>query len=207
MHRQPETNPGRQGHSLSQLPLESKKKPFAHVAQAVPFDEAVHPALQVHLPFEPHTPLAQLHVEGAFVTLNWRHVPVPEMPSSQSRQPAAQASQLGPKCPETHDSQDDPVKPLWQTHLPDEEQMPPEEHGDEHEVDCMSNSVSELPKLLEGSCETSGTEFHRTMRLLDDEPATDIQMLDARAREPAESCFVVFVDTLVGRALKVLLPE
>lgn len=189
------------------MPLESKKNPFAHVEHAVPFDEVVHPALQVHLPLEPHSPLTQLHVDGAFVTLNWRQVPVPDMPSSQSRQPAGQASQVGPKCPETHDSQDDPVKPLWQTHLPVEEHMPPDEHGDEHAVDCMSKSVSELPKLLEGSCETSGTESHRMMRLLDDEPDTDIQMSDARAMEPAESCLVEFVDTLVGRALNVLSPE
>ena len=176
------------------------------MAQAVPFDEVVHPALQVHLPLDPHTPLTQLHVEGAFVTLNWRHVPVPEMPSSQSRQPAGQASQLGPKRPEAHDSQDDPVKPLWQTHFPDEEQTPPDEQGVEHAVDCMSTSVSELPNVPDGSCDTSGTESHRMMRSLD-ELATDIQTSDASAREPAESCFVLFVETLVGRALKVLLPE
>lgn len=117
------------------MPSEVKKNPWAHLAQAVPLSALVHPALQEHCPFEPHTPFRQLHDEGGFKTGAERHRPVPEIPSSQDVQPWGHGWQFGPKNPWAHDSHEDPVKPVGQVHVPDAEQIPAPEHGGEHAED------------------------------------------------------------------------
>lgn len=68
-------------HSLSQFPLESRKKPDAHAAHWVPFDAEIQPGRQVHWPLAPHSPLAQLQLDGGFVTIGVRQRPVPVIPS------------------------------------------------------------------------------------------------------------------------------
>ena len=74
-----------------QSPFESRKKPGAHLAHAVPLSAVVQPALQVRCPFEPHSPFKQLQVDGRLLTIDTRHRPDPEMPSSQDEQPPGHA--------------------------------------------------------------------------------------------------------------------
>lgn len=79
------------------------------------------------------------------------------------------------------------------------------EQGGEQVFDSMS-SRDKLPAAVEGSCVTSGIEFHRITRLL--LPAfTAAHTLDERAREAAERDVDVFEDGEVGSWLKEAWPE
>jgi len=93
-------------HSLEQSPLESKKKPGAQLAHAVPLLLAVQPALHVHWPLLPHTPFRQLHDEGGFKTAGTKHFPEPVKPWSHVAQPEGHGWQDGPKNPGAQLSQD-----------------------------------------------------------------------------------------------------
>lgn len=131
---------GRQGQKLavntpSQLPSELRKNPVSHFAHAVPLVPAVHPGLQVHDPSDPHTPFRQLHVDGAFLMMGSRHRPLPVIPSSQVVQSAGHAWQVGPKNPGAHVSQDVPLKPGGQLHVPDAEHTPAPAQGGEQAED------------------------------------------------------------------------
>lgn len=94
-----------------QSPVEVKKKPGEHVAHAVPLSAVVKPAVQTHWPLVPQTPLRQLQVEGALVTMDFKHCPVPVIPSSQVVQLLGHGLHCGPKNPVAHVSHDEPVKP------------------------------------------------------------------------------------------------
>ena len=75
----------------------------------MPLDAVVQPALHVHCPLAPQTPLGQLQaVEVA--TVDVRHLPESEIPSSQVVQPAGHAWHGGPKKPYAQTSQDVPLK-------------------------------------------------------------------------------------------------
>lgn len=78
------------------------------------------------------------------------------------------------------------MKPDGQVHVPEAEQTPEPEHGGEHEADSMSRSERE-PAVPEGSCETSGTESQRIMRLFEDPEDTAAQTFEESASELAES--------------------
>ena len=74
-------------HDTQLLVLESKKKPAAHVAHAVPLGALDHPARQVQVPVEEQEPFKQLHLEGAFEGSGVeRQAPVPDGPSSHLSQ-------------------------------------------------------------------------------------------------------------------------
>lgn len=194
----------------SQFPLESRKYPVAHFAQAVPLDAVVHPALHEHAPSEPQTPLMQSQLDGGLLTSGTRHFPVPCKPWSHFSQSAGQGWHVGPKNPSAQDSHEEPVKPVGQTHLPAVEHTPAPAHGGEHAEDCISSSARGLFSVLDGSCDTSGTESQKMTRSLEEEPANDAHMLDARAKEPAELCVCLelFAEVpLVGNAVKVAWPE
>ena len=120
-----------------------RKYPGRHFEHAVPFVPVVHPALQIHCPFDPHAPFKQLHDAGASGTSGARHLPEPEMPWSQEVQLAGHGRQDGPKKPEAHDSHDAPVNPCEQAHVPRPVQMPALEHGGEQAVDLRLKSVKE----------------------------------------------------------------
>jgi hypothetical protein len=127
----------------AQLPVESKKKPVVHLAQAVPLSAVVHPARQVHFPFDPHRPFSQLQIEGGLMTVVVKHRPLPEIPSSQDVQPLGHDWHVGPKKPDAQDSHEVPLKPEGQVHEPEAEQTPDPEQGGEHAADCMSTRERE----------------------------------------------------------------
>jgi hypothetical protein len=131
--------------------LESRKKPVSHVAHAVPLEALTHPVIQVQVPDELQEPFRQLHLEGAFegsgVT---RQAPVPDSPSSHLSQSLGHLEQLGPKKPFSQVSQEAPVNPAGQTHLPSVEHMALEEHAGEHVVVWMSLRVTEEAIASEG---------------------------------------------------------
>jgi len=188
-----------------QSPVDDRKKPEEHCAHAVPLAAVVHPVLQVHCPFAWQTPFRQLQLEEGLLTMVVKHRPVPEIPWSQDVHPAGHGAQVGPKKPEAHDSQDPPVNPGAQLHVPDEEQTPELAQGGEHAEDSMSRSERD-PELVEGSCVTSGTEFHSTTRLLD--PAfTATQTFEERASEPADNGVEVFEAGEEGSCAKEAFPE
>ncbi|KAJ3884782.1 hypothetical protein GG344DRAFT_83509 [Lentinula edodes] len=168
-------------HRISQILqslVEVKKNPEAHLEQAVPLSAVVQPALQLHWPLDPHSPLRELHEEGALVMLNARHFPVPDMPSSQSRQPEVQAWQDRPKKP---DSQEAPVKPAAHEQVPDDVQIPLLEQAGSQAEDCMSTREREPDTA---SWEKFGTESQKTTRFL--EPTLmAAQILDERASDCA----------------------
>jgi hypothetical protein len=95
----------------AQLPFPSRKNPGAQVAHRVLFDAVVQPALHVHWPLVPQTPLRQLQAEEALAPVVERQRPEPAIPSSQVAQPAGHAWHEGPKKPFAHTSQDVPLKP------------------------------------------------------------------------------------------------
>ncbi|EED78376.1 predicted protein [Postia placenta Mad-698-R] len=187
-----------------------KKYPVAHFAQAVPLDVVVHPALHEQAPSEPQTPLTQSQLDGGLLISGTRHFPVPCKPWSHFSQPAGQGWHVGPKNPSAQDSHEEPVKPVGQTHLPAVEHTPAPAHGGEHAEDCISSSARGLFSVLDGSCDTSGTESQKMTRSFEEEPANDAHMLDARAKEPAELCVCLELfaeEPLVGNAVKVAWPE
>jgi hypothetical protein len=122
----------------AQLPVESKKKPVAHLAQAVPLSAVVQPARQLHCPFDPQLPFWQLQLEGGLMTVAVKQRPLPEIPSSQDVQPLGHCWHVGPKKPAAQDSHEVPLKPVGQVHEPAAEQTPDPEQGGEHAADCMS---------------------------------------------------------------------
>ncbi|KAF8824038.1 hypothetical protein HHX47_DHR9000290 [Lentinula edodes] len=130
---------------------------------------------------DPHSPLRQLQEEGALVMLKARHFPVPDMPSSQSRQPEGQAWQDKPKKPDSQDSQEAPVKPAAHEQVPDDVQIPLLEQAGSQAEDCMSTRDSEPDTA---SWEKSGTESQKTTRFV--EPTLmAAQILDERASDCA----------------------
>ena len=174
----------------------------------MPFAAVVHPELHVHWPFEPHTPLRQLHDDGGLLTGATRQRPLPAMPSSHDVHPAAHAWQSGPKNPLAHASHDAPVKPAGQVQVPAAEQMPAPEHGGEHAADCMSRIEMLLSDEPEGSCERSAMESQRMRRSVDEDPAeTAAQTLDDIMTEPAAVEVESREALLVGRFVKVDAPE
>lgn len=122
----------------------------------------VHPALQVHEPEDEHSPLRQLQVEGSFLISSVRHLPDPEIPSSQSLQPLGHAAQVGPKNPDAQDSHDEPVKPGAHVQVPDVEQIPFPEHAGEHALDWRSRT--DMAPERDPSWLTSGTDSQRMTR-------------------------------------------
>ena len=69
------------------LLLESKKKPSAQAAHAVPLGALAHPVRQVQVPDELQEPFKQLHLEGALEGSGVeRQAPVPDGPSSHLSQ-------------------------------------------------------------------------------------------------------------------------
>ena len=160
-----------------------RKKPEAHCAQAVPLAAVVQPARQAHWPSDPHSPLIQLQVEGAFGTTGDKQRPEPAMPWSQFVHPVGHGWHVAPKKPSAHVSQAEPANPAGQTHVPLAEHTPDPEHAGEQEADCMSRRASELAPPL-GSWETSGTPSQRIMRWpLDPPTETAAQTLVAMASE------------------------
>src|SRR5882762_9940243 len=150
----------------SQLPALLKKKPAAHLAQAVPLLLVVQPGRQVHCPFDPHWPFKQLQLEGELLILAVKHRPVPEVPSSQEVQPLGQGWHFGPKKPDAQDSHEVPLKPVGQVHVPEAEQTPDPAQGGEHDVDCISTSERD-PEEVDGNCPMSGTESQKMIRLFE----------------------------------------
>lgn len=177
---------------------------MSHLAHAVPFVPVVQPALQVQVPSEPHTPLRQSHVDGAFLMIGSRHRPEPVIPSSQVAQSAGHAWQVEPKNPGAQVSQDVPLNPGGQVHVPEAEHTPAPAHGGEHAEDWMSSSW-ESPDAPEGSCEASGTLSQKTRRSLE-EPETAIHTFDEIASAPGEIFEVVF-EGVLGSWAKVACPE
>lgn len=119
-----------------QSPVDVRKNPGEHWAHAVPLEDVVHPGLHAHCPFDPHSPLRQLHVDGAFEgRVGTRHRPEPVLPWSHDGHPAGHAWHLGPKNPWAQDSQEEPVKPVGQLHVPEEVQTPEPAHGGEQAED------------------------------------------------------------------------
>ena len=190
-------------YALLQSPVEVKKNPAAHFAHAVPLSAFVQPGLHVHWPFEPQMPLRQLQVEGALLTMGFRHLPEPEIPSSQDAQPAGHGWHVGPKKPEAHDSHDEPVKPGAQEHVPEAEHTPAPAHGGEQARDSISRRESEP---VEGSCVMSGTESQRMTRLFDPE-LTAAQTFDDRASELADKGVEEFETGVVGSDVNAAWPE
>lgn len=183
----------------SQLPAESRKKPVAHLAHAVPFDAVVHPGRHVHCPLVPHSPLRQLQLAGGLVTGAVRHLPLPAMPSSQVVHPLAHGLHVGPKNPVEQVSQEVPLNPVGQIHVPDAEHTLEPEQGGEHAEDSMSTSERE-PAELVGNCVKSGTESQRITRLLSGPAFTATQTFEAMARESAVMGTDVLDMGVVGRA-------
>ena len=133
-----------------------------------------------------------------------RHLPVPVMPSSHDWQSAGQAWHVGPKKPFEQVSQEVPLKPVGQTHVPDAEHTPEPAHGGEHADDWMSSSW-EMEDAPEGSCDTSGTLSQKMTRSLDDPDESATQTLDERAREPAE--ILVLFNGVLGSWVNCAWPE
>ena len=92
--------------SPEQSPFESKKKPGAQLAQAVPLLLVVQPALHVHCPLPPQTPFRQLHDDGGLDTAGTKHFPVPVRPWSHVVQLEGHGWHVGPKKPDAQLSQD-----------------------------------------------------------------------------------------------------
>jgi hypothetical protein len=92
----------------------------------------------------------QLQLDGGLTTGATKHLPVPEVPSSQEEHPEGHGWQFGPKNPGEHDWQDVPVNPGAQLHVPDGVQTPDPAQGGEHVEDSISRSENE-PRLLDGS--------------------------------------------------------
>lgn len=130
------------------------------------------------------------------------------MPSSQEVQPAGHAWQSGPKNPEAQDSQDEPVKPWGQEHVPDAEQIPAPEHGGEHADDWMSRREMLLSEVSDGSCDKSGIGSQRMRRSVEPDPeATAAHTLDDNMTDPAAVELESLEALLVGSAVKVAAPE
>ncbi|KAF7794732.1 hypothetical protein EIP86_005870 [Pleurotus ostreatoroseus] len=195
------------GPLLWQFPSEVRKNPGAHCAHAVPLLAAVQPELHVHWPFEPQTPFKQLHAVELLDT-GTKQRPLPEIPSSHVWQPAGHAWHVGPKNPEAQDSHDEPVKPAGHVHVPDAEHMPAPAHGGEHAADWISRIDKLLSDAPEGSCATSGMEFHKIRRSEDDDPAdTAAQTFEDRTTEPAAVDVEAREALFVGSAVNVDGPE
>lgn len=149
-----------------QSPVESLKNPSAHsehwtagvVVVVVAFvDEAeetevcpaaaarvVHPARHVHEPEAPQTPFSQLQVEGALLACGAdRHLPDPVIVSSHTAHPTGQAVHWVPKNPGAQDSQEVPLNPALQTHVPWALHWPDAAQGVAQDTDKMkAESVS-----------------------------------------------------------------
>lgn len=161
----------------------------------------------MHCPLEPHTPFRQLH-DVELLVVATRQRPLPEIPSSHVAHPAGHAWQLGPKKPEAQDSQELPVNPGGQLHVPAAEQMPAPEHGGEQADDWMSSRDTPLIAKPDGNCDKSAIESHRMSRSLDEEPdATATQTLDDRTRDPAAVVVESREALLEGSAVNVDAPE
>jgi hypothetical protein len=165
----------------------------------VPLSAVVHPVLQEHCPFDPQLPFRQLQLEGALLTTGTKHLPVPEIPSSQDVQPAGHCWHVGPKKPAAQDSHDEPVNPVGQVHVPEAEHIPEAAQGVEHADDWTSRSEREL-ELPVGSCAMSGTASHRTKRLFEPE-LTATQTLEERAIELADNGADEFEATTDGSGI------
>lgn len=119
------------------------------------------------------------------MTIGTKHLPVPEMPSSQDAHPTGHCWHAGPKKPVAQDSHDEPVNPAGQVHVPEAEHIPEAAHGVEHANDWISRRERAL-ELPAGSWVMSGTASHRITRLLEPE-LTATQTLDERASELADN--------------------
>lgn len=115
----------------------------------------------------------------------WRQRPVPEIPSSHVSQLDGQAVQLGPKNPLAQVSQEEPVNPGEQAHVPADVQVPELAQTGEHTLDSMS-SMEMVPALFAGSWETSGTDSQKTTRLLEEPELAIIHTLEESASALAD---------------------
>jgi hypothetical protein len=172
-------------HSLEQSPFESRKKPGAQVAHAVPLLLPTQPALHVHWPLLPHTPFRQLHDDGRLATVGIKHLPEPVRPWSHVAQLEGHGWQEGPKNPGEQLSHDWPVNPGAQLHWPEGEHVPVLAHGGEHAADCRSVRLSAPAAVVEGSCAKSGIASQTMMRVLEDVSAAHV--FGATRKEPGGS--------------------
>jgi len=120
-----------------------------------------------------HTPFKQLHLFPP--PIDFRHLPVPEIPSSHCAQLSGHFWQLGPKNPEAQASQACPVKPDLQVHSPWGLQTPADEHGGAHVVEYIFKSENWAEFRGDGRCCVSGIESHR-MIWFEDEAVDTIAM-------------------------------
>lgn len=133
-----------------------------------------------------------------------RHLPVPVMPSSQVAQSAGHAWQVEPKKPFEQVSQEVPLKPVGQTHVPDAEHTPEPAHGGEHADDWMSSNW-EMEDAPEGSCETSGTLSQKMILSFEEPEDIAAQTLDDNASDPAE--ILVLFNGVLGSCENCAWPE
>jgi hypothetical protein len=187
-----------------QSPILVWKKPGAHFEHKVPSLPVVKPLLHAHWPLLPQTPFWQLHDEGELLTLGFRHLPVPVIPSSQESQFAGPAWHLGPKNPAEHVSHEAPVNPAEHLHVPAAVHIPALEHAGEHAADWMS-CIDRDPKLDAGSWEKSGTASHTMNRFEVVLRAT--QTLGDSTRESAEIGVEMLELGVEGRLVKEADPE
>jgi hypothetical protein len=187
----------------TQLPLlESRTKPPAHVAHAVPLEALAHPGRQVQVPDGLQEPFKQLHLEGALEgTGVERHAPVPDGPSSHLSQLLGHLEQLGPKKPFSQVSQDVPVNPVGHTHLPWVEQIALEEHAGEHVLGWIF--LTEMDEAMAsdgGSWDQNGKLSQITTREVDEPVVASIsaQVLGGTRRELRESAVPLNELGLVG---------
>lgn len=143
-----------------------------------------------------------MQLSGLLLIVGVRHRPEPVIPSSHDVQPVGHAVQLKPKNPDAQDSQDAPVNPGGQVHVPAAEQTPLPEHGGEQLEDWTSTSAS-APDALVGSCATSGTELQSTTRVFALPAVSANQTLEETTSEPAEMGMAVdeLATGAVGRLL------
>ena len=187
-----------------QSPVEVKKNPGKHLAHAVPLSAVVKPGLHVHCPLALQIPLRQLQLDGGLPTVAVKHLPEPEIPSSQDPHPAGHCWQDGPKKPRAQDSHAVPVNPGAHEQVPDAEHTPEPAHGGEHAADSIPRRERE-PALEVGSWAMSGIESQRMTRLF--EPAiTEAQTLDEMAMEPADKGWEALVGGVEGRRAKAACP-
>jgi hypothetical protein len=102
----------------------------------VPLSLWINPAVHVQRPPWVHAPFVHPQVEGSLSALaGFMHLPEPEIPSSHSAHPSGHFLHCGPKNADRHRSQEGPVNPGGQRHIPEGVQVLWEEQGGEQEVD------------------------------------------------------------------------
>lgn len=102
---------------------------------------------------------------------------------------------MGPKKPDSHDSQDAPVKPDAQEQILEDVQTPLLEQAGSHEEDCMSTKERE-PETA--SWDMSGIESQNTIREV--APTSTIaQTLEPRTRDWVVNGVEILPTGLVGR--------